>query len=717
MFNKFPFIQQLDETDCGAACLAMVAKFHGKKVPIARVREWAGTDRSGTNILGMVQAAEKMGLSAKALKGKPDCLDLSIPVPFVAHFKVENLFHFVVVYKITKDKVFIADPGPGLYIKTQVEFLKLWTGNFVVLIPDQGFEISGKEKGPLARFYPLLWPFRKTLIEVLLASFILFFFGLANFFYFRFLIDDIIPGGLEFTLHALSVGMIFIVVFNVALSGLRNYFLTFIGNKIDLSILFAYFRHVLTLPLNFFDTRKVGEVLTRLGDVRKIRSVLSGTTLSVIMDGIMIVGVGAFLFFQSPQLTLLALITVPLSAAVVWSFSKPFKRRYQALMSQEAQNQAHFVETFNGIFTLKSLNAEALTFWKAETKLLHSMKTGFQLEKMSLFQGGLIGIIDGMGSTLLFWIGGWFILQGELTLGQLISFNALMGYFTGPLKRLITLQPTLQEAFVASTRLGEILDLAPEQVLDLKFVKPAEFKGEILFEGVRFRYGTRRYIFEDLSFHIQAGQRIGFIGGSGAGKSTLIKLLMKFYEPESGRITIDGIDSRDLDTSHLRSRVGYVPQEVNLFSGTVRDNILMHHPTASFPELFEAAMRAQAHEFILNLPDRYETLVGERGATLSGGERQRIALARALLGRPEILILDEATSALDSITERAIQKTIDDLSQMKITTLIIAHRLSTVAACDRLFILDQGKVVESGTHQELLEKDGLYAQLWKNQTR
>ena len=715
--KPFPFLPQLDETDCGAACLAMVAKFHGKRLPISRIRELAGTDRIGTNILGLVQAAEKMGFLAKALKGTPEQLDGSLPLPLIAHIKMDNLFHFVVVYRISKDKIWVADPGPGLQVWSREKFSQLWTGTFLVLLPDQGFEISGKDKGPLARFYPLLWPFKKTIIEVVLVSFLLFFFGLANFFYFRFLVDDIIPGGMETALHAISIGMIFVVVFNVLLGALRNYFLTFIGNKIDLTILFAYFRHVLTLPLNFFDTRKVGEVLTRLDDVRKIRSVLSGTTLSVIMDVVMMFGVGAFLFFQSPQLALLALITVPFSSGVVWSFAKPFKRKYQQLMGQEAQNQAHFVETFNGIFTIKSMNAEALTFWKAEQNILRSMQTGFKLENMSIMQGSLVNAIDGMGSTLLFWLGGWFILQGDLTLGQLISFNALMGYFTGPLKRLITLQPSLQEAFVAATRLGEILDLEPEQTTERTLHRPEKFQGNLVFEKVRFRYGTRRYIFEDLSFQIKAGERIGLVGGSGAGKSTLVKLIMKFYKPEDGIISIDSMDLRDIDISLLRDKVGYVPQEVNLFSGTVRENIALHHPTAPFEAVLAVALRAQAHDFISRLPDRYETLVGERGANLSGGERQRLALARALLGQPEILILDEATSALDSITERAIQQTIDDLSDMKITTLIIAHRLSTVAACDRILVLDQGCLAESGTHEELLKNEGLYSRLWAGQTR
>lgn len=694
----------------------MVARHYRKRVSISHIRQMAGTDREGTNLSGMVKAAEKLGFSAKAFRSSPPTINHEVPVPFIAHVVRESVHHYVVVHRFVRNAVMVADPAQGLIRMPNEEFLAWWTGAVLLLVPDEGFEISGPDLGPLARFVPLIVPHAGTLVEVFLASLLLIVLGLGNFFYFRFLIDEILPAGMESSLHLLSIGMVGLLLIQALLGAVRSYALSHLGNKVDLTILLAYFRHLLKMPLEFFDSRKVGEILTRLDDAAKIRSVLSGTSLSVLMDLVLMFGVGTFLFFQSVPLTLLALATVPFSVALVWVFSPLFRRHYQKLMALGARTHSHMVERMNGIFTVKSMNAEDLTFWQGEQNLLQNTLQSLKLQNLGNLQGALMGFVDGMGTTLLFWMGGWLILQNQLTLGQLISFQVLMGYFTGPIKRLVSLQPSLQEALVAATRIGEILDLSPEQSGERTWVRPEKLLGRIELQGVRFRYGSRRWILDGFNLTIEPGTRVALVGGSGSGKSTLVKLLMKFYLPEEGTILLDGIDLRDIEAGFLRARVGYVPQEVALFSGTIRENIALHVPMATMERIVEAAMKSQAHGFINQLPDRYETLVGERGASLSGGERQRIALARALLGRPEILIFDEATSALDTVTERAIQTTIEALTEARVTTLIVAHRLSTIRSCDQIVVLSGGQVMEAGTHEELIAKGGAYAALWGEQT-
>ncbi len=714
----FPFIKQLDETDCGAACLAMVARYYNKDVGTARIREIACTDRDGTNFLGMIKAAEELGFAAKAVKAKEKELDTELPVPFIAHVRIDeyNLYHFVVVYRVTSSRVYVGDPAQGRAKLPHDEFARLWTGAFIVAVPAPDFRENRELTGPLGRFLPLLLPFKKQFAEVFVASLLLFFFNIAQFFYIRFLLDEVLPGGMWLALHALSAAMVGVVFLRVGVELARKYVLAQVGSRIDLSIVFAYLSHLLSLPLSFFDRRKVGEVITRLDDAKRIRSVLSGATLSLLMDSFMIVGIGAFLFSQSPMLTVVILATVPGSTIVVVAFHKPFRENNRKAMKLHARSHSHLVETMRSIFTVKAMNHEQRSFLKGETRFLDTIRQRLKLEHMANAQGSFIGLIEGCGRIALFWMGGYLILQGELSFGQLISFSMLMRHFTGPMKRLLTMQPELQSASVAARRLVEIMDLDPEQAGGESLTDCSDLRGKIEFRNVDFQYGTRRRVLKDISFTVDPGQRLGIVGGSGSGKSTLIKLLLRFYDPIDGNILIDDIDIRDLNTRELRGSVGYVPQEVTLFGGTVYENLVMHHPECTMQDVVVACAKAHLLDFINELPDRFQTEIGEAGCRLSGGERQRFAIARALVGNPGILVFDEATSALDSITERRVQKTIERLSQEGITTIMIAHRLSTVVSCDRILVMRAGEVEECGTHGELIAReDGTYASLWREQ--
>lgn len=710
------YIPQLDETDCGAACLAMIARHHRSHHSLTTIREVAGTDRQGTNLAGMVKAGQALGFDTKALKGTPDALTPELLGPFIAHIikmdEGKELHHFIVVARVTKKHLTILDPGEGKRRWTRDEFLKVWTGYVVFLTPNADFKPVKETKGLFARFLPLLVPHTGTLVRVAVASLLLIIFGILGSLYFRYLIDEVLFSRAEFTLHVLGIGIVVLTLFQVLLGAVRNHLLLHFSLKVDFRLIFSYFRHVLRLPVGFFDSRKTGEILSRMEDAAHIRDALSTASISVVMDTLMVVVVGVFLFFQSPTLFWIALATVPLSTLVIWLFAKPFAQKYREAMAQGADVQSYLVEAVAGNATVKALNAGDMVFREYEKRQMKAVWTGYRVGVLGNIQGILVGLIDGWGGNLLFWVGSWYILQGQVSLGQLISFNALLGYFLGPLMNLLNLQPSLQQAFVAADRLGEILDLDEEIPAEGRWLKPDRFHGKLELKGVDFRYGTRRLVLEGLDLAVSPGEWVAFVGASGCGKTTLVKLLLKFYKPEKGEIRLDGHNLEDLDTLHLRGRIGYVPQEIFLFSGTIAENIALHKPEASLEDIVAAAEKAKAHDFIVDLPQRYNTVLAERGASLSGGERQRLALARALLGQPDLLIFDEATSNLDTLSEHEIHQTLETLRGNRITTILIAHRLSTVTHCDQIFVMEKGRIVEHGRHETLKTAGGLYSQLW-----
>jgi ATP-binding cassette subfamily B protein len=382
------------------------------------------------------------------------------------------------------------------------------------------------------------------------------------------------------------------------------------------------------------------------------------------------------------------------------------------LRHEEAGVSSTLVEIITGAYTIKALNAEQVALEDYEKKQMQAVWTSWKTNNFRITQGLLTGIINGVTGILIFWAGSSGIIKDTFSFGTLLSFNALAGYFTGPLFRLVNLQSNLQEAFVAAERVCEILEMEPEQTGERSLLKPTTLEGTIDFTNVAFRYGMRSPVYQDLSFHIKKGQWAAFVGPSGCGKTTFVKLLLKFYEPEKGTVSIDGRDLRDIDAKALRERIGYVPQDIFIFSGTIAENIALHNPAAPLEEIVLAAEKAGADEFINNLPERYNTRLSERGSTLSGGERQRLALARALLGKPDIMILDEATSNLDSVSERLVHQVIEKL-RGTMTAIIIAHRLTTVKSCDTIFVMDKGAIVESGRHEELLARNGLYKTMWE----
>ena len=421
---------------------------------------------------------------------------------------------------------------------------------------------------------------------------------------------------------------------------------------------------------------------------------------------------GPILFGINAKLFGISIATVLVVAVISMIFAKIYRSYYSKTMSQNADVQSYLYESINGVATVKALNAEQIVNDEYEKKKMTAVNTGWTLNKYGIAQGLLSGLINGISGILVYWLGCSSIIGGTMSFGTLITFNSLLGYFTGPLFRLVNIQNSVQESLVAAERVGEILELETEKDESRRYLQPEKINGHIEFKDVTFAYGSRRPVYKNLNLDIPAGSWTAFVGPSGCGKSTFVKLILKFYEAQEGKIFLDGNDIRDIDSTYLRSKIGYVPQDIFLFSGTVAENISLHNPEAKLEEIMEVAKKSGADEFIQRLPKRYDTILGEHGGGLSGGEKQRIALARALLGNPSFIILDEATSSLDTVSEMEIHKVIKNLRNENIAVILIAHRLTTVMNCDKIFVMKDGKIIQQGNHRQLLTEDGLYKEMW-----
>ncbi|AEV69885.1 peptidase domain-containing ABC transporter [Acetivibrio clariflavus] len=716
MFRKYYCIKQHDITDCGAACLATISRQYGLRIPITKIRETAGTDRQGTNVYGLIKAAEQLGFTAKAVRGDKEAFFSEFPLPAIAHVVVDNsLLHYVVIHKITKKEVIVADPAKGVVKYTPEEFFMIWTGILILLVPSAQFKKGNETRGIFSRFFGLLAPQKRLIINIFFASLIYTVLGILGSFYYKFMMDDILPNNLSKTLHIVSIGIILLNVFKILLNAFRSHLLLYLSQKLDISLILGYYNHVLQLPMNFFGTRKVGEIVSRFMDASKVREAISGATLTIMIDTLMAIAGGIILYSQSAYLFAIAFIMVIAYAIIVFSFNKPIRDINRKQMEDSAQLTSYLVESLNGIETIKSFNAERKANIETEKKFIRLLKSIFKGGWISNLQTSLTDFVATIGGVVILWVGAYRVIKGDMTVGQLLSFNALLIYFLDPIKNLINLQPMMQTAIVASDRLGEILDLEIEKSENEdKKITPKSLKGRIEFKDVDFRYGTRQLVLKNINLTINSGEKIAFVGESGSGKTTLVKLLLNLYKWEKGEILINGYNLKDINMNYLREKIAYISQDIFLFSGTIYENLTLGIENADMETVIEAAKMAKAHDFINELPLRYETMLEENGSNLSGGQKQRLAIARALLKKPDILIMDEATSNLDSITEKAIEKTINEHTQ-GITTLIIAHRLSTIMRCDKIYVMDKGEFVESGTHQELIDKKGVYYRLWKEQ--
>ncbi|WP_106797626.1 peptidase domain-containing ABC transporter [Rhizobium sp. H4] len=711
MSSKAIKFKQRDITDCGAASLASVAAFYGYKLPLARIRQYASTDRSGTSVLGLTEAAQKLGFIAKGVKGGFDSL-YKIPKPAIAHVVKEDLHHFVVVHAIDAKWVIVMDPALGEICKVpHQEFMEQWTGVLVLLVPADTFNRRDETTSPLARFARLLAPHRTVMAQALVGALVTTVLSLSTAIYVQKIVDHVIPAGNRNLLNLMSIAMLLILAIQILINLLRGRLVLQTGQKIDVCLILGYYNHILALPQKFFDSMRMGEIVSRMNDAVKIRSFLNDVSINMFVDILMILFSFGMMFIYSWNIALIVALAIPMYILVYWAINRMNRNLQRVIMENDAKLEAQLVESLGAVSTIKTSGVESFANFKMETrfvKMLHSV-----------YSSGLISICGDNASTLLsvlftivlMWFGTTLALEQAVTPGELLSCYTLLGYITRPVARLIQTNRIVQDAFIAADRLFEIFELESASSSGIDATKTD--LGDIRLENVTFRYGAQAEVFSDLSVSFRQGELTAVVGESGSGKSTLAALLQNVYQLEDGCIRIGQYALQDFSSASLHKVMAAVPQSIDVFSGSVIENIALGEFEPEFDKIVRICDRIGLRECIERWPGRFQAHLGENGVRLSRGEKQRLALARALYRDPDVLILDEATSSLDSAAEEFVLRVVEDLSRAGKTIIVITHRLSTVRGADNIVVLDKGRVIEEGKHADLVRTDGPYARLWR----
>ena len=717
VMQKFKCILQNDETDCGPACLAAIFRKYGLKVSIAKIRDIAGTDRQGTSAYGLVKAIEHYGFQQKVVEADKESLTSKLPIPAIAHVVIDDsLLHYVVITKVKGDTVVVSDPAKGIVKYKKEDFLKIWTKILILIAPTNNSQKGNKKQSTLISFFRLLISQKWLLLRIFILSMILTSLGIITSFYYQVIMDNVVPSLSIQTLNYVSVITLCLFLVQIGINFLRGILIVKLEQRIDIPIMLGYYNHALILPMKFYSMRDTGEIISRFNDASSIRDIVSDASLTIMMDTIMAV-VGAVVLFNCNRLLfLISVVVLILYGIIVFIYNKPIKKINRKIMEMNSKVTSQFVETINGIETIKVFNQEKNEETKTDKLYKKFLKKIFNGGRLSLSQQTVTMFVAVVGELVILWVGTACVIKGNLTLGELITFNALLGYFINPIKNLINLQPSIQTAVVAADRLGEILDIAPEYNDEQDQSDNKIRFSKVSISNLDFRYGTRDLVLRHINLEIHRGEKIAFVGESGSGKTTLAKLLVRLYEQEKGNIKLDSVDIRDFPISQIRNNFSYISQNAFLFSGTIKENLLFGNSDASDNDILRVCKICELEEYINSLPLKYNTRIEENGKNLSGGQKQRLAIARALLKNPKILIMDEATSNLDYITEKTIENTINKFSK-NMTTIIIAHRLSTIKNCDKIFVFKDGQIVETGNHRDLLKQRGYYYQLWNGQDK
>ena len=644
--RRYPFFAQQSASDCGAACLVMVSRYWGKRFSVNRLRDIANVDRNGASLRGLLTAAESLGFATRPVKASLNQLAKQ-KLPAIAHWEGK---HYIVVYEITSKHVIVADPAIGQRTLSHLEFKADWTGYTLLLQPTAMLKDTKETSTPFWQFFELMKPHSLILLEVFIASIFIQIFGLITPLFTQLILDRVVVQRSELTLTAVGIGLLLFSFFRVAMMGLRQYLLDHMANRVDLALIVGFIRHTFRLPLSFFESRYVGDIISRVQENRKIQRFLSGEASSILLDLFTVFIYVGLMLWYSWKMALLSLVIVP-PFALLAVIATPFLQRVsREIFNSVAKESSYLIEALTGLRTVKATAVEQTVRWHWEELLNKEVKTNFSGQIISNRLQIFSNLIESLATTGLLWYGAYLVIQNELTIGQLVAFNMLLGNIITPFQRLIVLWNQLQEVVIAVERINDILDTEPEEDLQNQPRQNLpQLKGNIRFDNVTFRYHPESdiNIIENLNFQIKPGQMVALVGRSGSGKTTISKLVLGLYPPTDGKVLIDGQDITSISLRSLRQNVGVVDQDTFLFGGTIRENISLGHPGVPLIEVIEAAQLAGADEFIKKLPMGYETQIGEGGGLLSGGQRQRIAIARALLGNPRLLILDEATSALD----------------------------------------------------------------------
>ena len=714
-FKKKHYRAQVDTRDCGVASLAMVFGFYGSYYSLATLRELAKTTQEGTTAFGLVKVAEGEGFDTRAIRADMTLFDEDIIYPFIAHVvKNGNLMHYYVVTGCDKKSIHIADPDPSVKMKKmpREQFKEEWTGVSIFIAPTPSYKVHKEKKDSLLSFVPILAMQKGLILNIVIATLIVTIINVIGSYYLQSIIDTYIPEQVKNTLSIVSVGLVIGYILQQLISYSQEYLLLVLGQRLSIDVILSYIKHVFHLPMSFFATRRTGEIVSRFTDANSIIDALASTILSVFLDVSIIIIVSIVLFSQNINLFFISLLALPIYTVIILSFMKPFERMNQETMESNAILSSSIIEDINGIETIKSLTSERQRYQKIDKEFVDYLKKSFTYGRAESVQKILKKLAQLLLNVTVLWMGANLVMDNKMTIGQLITYNSLLVYFTNPLENIINLQTKLQTAKVANNRLNEVY-LVKSEFEEKKTVHDlSHFKGDLTLNNVSYKYGYGRDVISDINLTLKAGSKVSFVGISGSGKTTLAKMFVNFFSPSKGDILLDDVNLEDINKESLRSYINYLPQQPYVFNGTILDNLLLGAKEGTTQEdIIRAVQIAEIKSDIESMPLNYQTELTSDGTGISGGQRQRIALARALLTDSQILILDEATSSLDVLTEKKI---IDNLMELDKTLIFIAHRLTISERTDHVIVLDKGKIIEEGTHQDLLDQGGFYAHLVKS---
>ena len=711
---KRTFVPQIDARDCGVAALASIAKFYGSDFSLAHLRELAKTNKEGTTALGIVKAADEMGFETRPVQADKTLFDMSdVPYPFIVHVNKEGkLQHYYVIYQTKKDYLIVGDPDPSVKITkmSKERFFSEWTGVAIFLAPKPSYQPHKDKKNGLLSFLPLIFKQKSLIAYIVLSSLLVTIINIGGSYYLQGILDEYIPNQMKSTLGIISIGLIITYILQQAMSFSRDYLLTVLSQRLSIDVILAYIRHLFELPMSFFATRRTGEIISRFTDANSIIDALASTILSLLLDVSILILVGSVLLAQNPNLFLLSLISVPIYMFIIFSFMKPFEKMNHDVMQSNSMVSSAIIEDINGIETIKSLTSEENRYQNIDSEFVDYLEKSFKLTKYSILQTNLKQGTKLVLNVLILWFGAQLVMSSKISIGQLITFNTLLSYFTTPMENIINLQTKLQSAKVANNRLNEVYLVESEFQVQENPVHSHFLMGDIEFDNLSYKYGFGRDTLTDINLTIKQGDKVSLVGVSGSGKTTLAKMIVNFFEPYKGHISINHQDIKNIDKKILRRHINYLPQQAYIFNGSILENLTLGgNNMISQEDILKACELAEIRQDIERMPMGYQTQLSD-GAGLSGGQKQRIALARALLTKAPVLILDEATSALDVLTEK---KVIDNLMSLTDKTILfVAHRLSIAERTNRVIVLDQGKIIEVGSHQELMQAQGFYHHLF-----
>lgn len=711
---KRTFVPQIDARDCGVAALASIAKFYGSDFSLAHLRELAKTNKEGTTALGIVKAADEIGFETRPVQADKTLFDMSdVPYPFIVHVNKEGkLQHYYVVYQTKKDYLIIGDPDPSVKITkmSKERFFSEWTGVAIFLAPKPSYQPHKDKKNGLLSFLPLIFKQKSLIAYIVLSSLLVTIINIGGSYYLQGILDEYIPNQMKSTLGIISIGLIITYILQQAMSFSRDYLLTVLSQRLSIDVILAYIRHIFELPMSFFATRRTGEIISRFTDANSIIDALASTILSLLLDVSILILVGSVLLAQNPNLFLLSLISIPIYIFIIFSFMKPFEKMNHDVMQSNSMVSSAIIEDINGIETIKSLTSEENRYQNIDSEFVDYLEKSFKLTKYSILQTNLKQGTKLVLNIFILWLGAQLVMSSKISIGQLITFNTLLSYFTTPMENIINLQTKLQSAKVANNRLNEVYLVESEFQVQENPVHSNFLMGDIEFDDLSYKYGFGRDTLTDINLTIKEGDKVSLVGVSGSGKTTLAKMIVNFFDPYKGQITINHQDIKNIDKKILRRHINYLPQQAYIFNGSILENLTLGgNSMISQEDILKACELAEIRQDIERMPMGYQTQLSD-GAGLSGGQKQRIALARALLTKSPVLILDEATSALDVLTEK---KVIDNLMSLTDKTILfVAHRLSIAERTNRVIVLDQGKIIEVGSHQELIQAQGFYHHLF-----